>query len=209
MSSNNAKSVILFRIGVIGYVASFLGWFTWFLFVFSNLIVYALGYSGLSIMYGIYFRSGGYSIIVYGFFLASFVLSSFACFELKRKYKSKMALLCGLVYVVSFAIVSYSAISIYFLKIYTRMNVNFLASLNAGMLVWGATLLEVRKFLPYLKLSSLAGFIFIFIAILTLTWFWQFFLYWCVESWFMLFEWLHAIGNLASAHILYRLSKIM
>jgi len=75
------------------------------------------------------------------------------------------------------------------------------------MLVWGATLLEVRKALPYPRLSSWIGYVFILVPILTLALFWQVLLYWGVEMWFMLFGWLYAIGAVVTAIILYQLSR--
>jgi hypothetical protein len=62
------------------------------------------------------------------------------------------------------------------------MPFNFLVFQNAGMLVWGATFLEVRESLPYQTLASLTGNIF-------------------------MVGWLYAIGTLATALILYKLQK--
>lgn len=207
LSAKDSKSAILFRIGFIGYVAGFLGWLTWFLLVILNLISYWLGYGYSSVMSGIFFQSGAYPIVVYSFFLASFLLGSFACFGLRIKYNSIIALLCGFLYLAVFAMLCYSIVSFYLLRSYIWMTAIFLAFLNIGMLVWGATFLEIRRSLPYPKLGSLTGFIFIIIAILTLTWFWQVFLYWGIEFWFMLFGWLYSIGTLATALILYKLQK--
>lgn len=178
--------MIFFRVGFIGCVAGFLGWFTWFLLVLLNLISYRLGYGYSSAISGIFFQSGVYSIIVYGFFLASFLLGSFACFGLRIRYNSVIALLCGFLHLAGFAVMCYSIASFYLLRSYIWMTANFLAILNIGMLVWGATLLEVRKSLPYPKLALLSGAILIIIAILTLTWFWQVSLYWGIEFWFVL-----------------------
>ena len=79
--------------------------------------------------------------------------------------------------------------------------------LNLGLLVWGATLLALSKSLPYPRLSSWIGGIFVLIAVLTLTLFWQVIMYWGVEFWFLLFGWLYAICVAATAIILWRLSK--
>jgi hypothetical protein len=181
-------------------MAGFLAWFTWFLLVIVNLIAYS------GVMSGIFFQSGPYSLIVYGLFSASFILDSFACFGLKKRCGSNIALICGILYLVVFAILCYSIATAYSLR-YIPIFTNLLTFLNLGILVWGATLLEVRKSLPYPKLSLWTGCIFIFIAISTLTLFWQALLYWGIEFWFMLFGWLYAIGAVATAIILYRLSK--
>jgi hypothetical protein len=210
LSFKDAKSAIFFRIGSIGYVAGFLAWFTWFLPVILNLIAYWIGYGYSGVMSGIFFQSGPYPLIVYGFFSASFMLGSFACFGLKKRYGSNIALICGIFYLAVFAILCYSIASAYSLPVPVYIRIltnNFLMFLNLGMLVWGATLLEVRKSLPYPRLSSWIGSIFILIPILTLTWFWQVLLYWGVEFWFMIFGWLYAICAAATAIILWRLSK--
>jgi len=202
LSSNNEKSIILFRIGFVGHVTGFLGWFTWFFLVILNLIAYLLGYGHLGGVSGIFFQSGAYSLIVYSFFLTSFLLGGFACFGLKKRYNSNIALLCGFVYLAGFAMLCYSIVSLYLLRNYFWITPYFLAFLNIGMLAWGATLLEVRKSLPYPKLSLLTGIILMFIAVASLTWFWQAFLYWGIEFWFTLFGWLYAIGTLVTALIL-------
>jgi hypothetical protein len=208
LSTKDAKDTILFRVGIIGYVAGFLAWFTWFSLTIVNLVAYWLGY-GYSIvnMSGIFFQSGTYPLIVYSFFIVSFLLGSFACFGLKKRYGSNTALLCGFFYLVIFAILCYSLISAYFLQINFWTVTGFLTLLNLGMLSWGATLLEVRKSLPYPKLSLWVGSIFILTAILALSLFWQIFLYWGIEFWFMIFGWLYAVGTLATAIILYQLSR--
>ena len=206
MSSKNEKSTILFRIGSIGYIAGFLAWFTWFLLVILNLIAYWLGYGYSGVMSGIFFQSGPYALIVSGLFSASFILGSFVCFGMKKRYGSNIALICGILYLAASAILCYSLASAYSLQVYIPALTNLLMFLNLGMLFWGATLLEVRKSLPYPKLSSWIGSIFILIPILTLT-IWQVFLYWGIEMWFMLFGWLYAIGAIVTAIVLYRLSK--
>jgi hypothetical protein len=207
LSSKNDKTAILFRIGSIGYVAGFLAWFTWFLLVLLNLIAYQFGYGYSGVISGIFFQSGPYALIVSGLFSASFILGSFASFGLKRRYGSNIALICGIFYLTVFAILCYSLANTYSLQVYIPTLTNLLMFLNLGMLVWGATLLEVRKSLPYPRLSSWMGYIFILIPILTLALFWQVFLYWGIEMWFMLFGWLYAIGAVVTAIILYRLSK--
>ena len=80
--------------------------------------------------------------------------------------------------------------------------------LNLGLLVWGATLLEVRKSLPYSRLGLWIGCTFVLIAILTLTLFWQVILYFGIEFWFMILGWLYAIDAVATAILLFRLSKV-
>lgn len=159
-------------------------------------------------MSGIFIQSVAYLTVVYSFFLASFLLGSFACFGLKMRYNSNVALFCGLLYLASFAIASYSIIRLYLSQSNILVTTsNFLASLNVGILVWGATLLKIRKALPHPKLGLLIASLFILIAVLTLTWFWQLFLYWGVEFWFMLFGWLYAFCSLNTALILYKLKK--
>jgi hypothetical protein len=207
LSSKNDKSAILLRIGSIGYVTVFLAWFTWFLLVLLNLIAYQLGYGYSGVMSGIFFQSGPYTFIVYGFFSASFLLGSFASFGLKKRYGSNIALICGFFYLAVFAILCYSIASAYASQAYIPALTNLLMFLNLGMLAWGGTLLEVRKALPYPRLGSWIGYIFVLVPILTLALFWQVLLYWGVEMWFMLFGWLYAIGAIATALMLYRLSK--
>jgi len=204
LSFKDYKDTILFRVGSIGYVAGFLAWFTWFLFAVLNLVAYRLGYGYSGIMNGIFFQSGPYLMIVYGLFLTSFALGSFAGFGLKKRYSSNIALICGIFYLMIFAILCSSVASAYSLPFNIPIGVNFLMFLNLGMLIWGATLLEVRKSLPYPKLSPWIGCIFILIPILTLA-IWQVFLYWGIGMWFMLFGWLYAIGAVVTAIILYRL----
>lgn len=207
MSFKDAKSAIFFRISSIGYIAGFFAWFTWFFLVIWNLLVYWIGYGYSNLMSGIYIQSAPYRLIVYGLFSVSFLLGSFGCFGLKRKYNSNLALMCGVFYIAVFAILCYHIIEMHFFQNYISMLSNTLMFMNLALLAWGATLIAFRKSLPYSRLGFWIGCTFVLIAILTLTWFWQVILYWGVEFWFMLFGWLYAINAVATAILLHRLSK--
>lgn len=210
MSLKDNKSAIFFQIGAIGYIAGFLAWFTWFLLVILNLVIYWLGYGYPDIMSGIFFQHGPYSLFVYSFFSASFLLGSFACFGLKRRLGSNMALICGLTYIGVFIVLCYYIMELYFFRNYQNyisLFLNTLRFMNLGLMVWGATLLGVRTSLPHPRLSLFTAIIFAFVAILTLTMFWAVILYWGIEFWLMMFGWLYAIGAIATAIILICVSK--
>ena len=207
MSFKDAKSAIFFRVGSIGYIVGFFAWFTWFFLVIWNLIFYWLGYGYSNIMSGIYYQAGPYSLVVYGLFSVSFLLGSFGCFGLKRRYNSNLALICGVFYIAVFAVLCYTIVSAKF-QIYSPSLRDVPMFLNLGLLFWGATLLALSKSLPHPRLSSWIGGVFVLIPALTLTLFWQVIMYWGVEFWFLLFGWLYAICAAATVIILWRLSKI-
>ena len=197
MSFKDAKSAIFFRVGSIGYIVGFFAWFTWFFLVI---------WSYSNIMSGIYFQSGPYRLIVYGLFSVSFLLGSFGCFGFKRKFNSNLALICGVFYIAVFAVLCYTIVSAKF-QTYSPLLQNVPMFLNLGLLVWGATLLALSKSLPYPRLSSWIGGVFVLITVLTLTLFWQVIMYWGVELWFLFLGWLYAICAATTAIILWRLSK--
>jgi hypothetical protein len=197
-----------FQIGSLGFIAGFFAWFTWFFLVISNLVAYWLGYGYSNAMSGIFFQSRPYLLVVYSFLAASFMLGSFACFGLKRKYGSSIALICGLLYIAVFAMLCYSVVEVRLFRYSIPMFATTLVLMNLGLLFWGATLWEVRKSLSYPNLGFWTGSIFLVIAILTLTLFWPVILYWGIEFWFVFFGWLYAIGSLVTAILLFRLSKL-
>jgi hypothetical protein len=210
----DSRGAIFFRIGSIGYIVGFLAWLFWLLLVVSSLVVYWLGYGYPSIMSGIFFQaySRAYFMIDYFLFSVSFAFGSFGCFGLKKKYGSDLALACGIIHIIVAAILVYSLSSLYLLANYVPIRFYVPTALFVGMLMWGATLLIVGKPFhstmlgSYSRLSQLAGTLFMVAGLIGIL-FHQVILYWGIEFWFMLAGWLYAAGAVATALLLFRISK--
>ena len=208
----DSRDVILFRIGTIGYIVGFLAWLFWLLLVVANLVIDWHGQ--LSIMSGIFFQSysRAYFMIDYSLFSVSFALGSFGCFGLKKKYDLDLALACGISHIIVAAILVYSLSSLYLLTNYVPMRFYVPTALFVGMLMWGGTLLiEQKPFQStmlgsYTKLNQLAGTLFMVSSLIGIL-FHQVILYWGIEFWLMFAGWLYAAGAVATALLLFRISK--
>ena len=208
----DSRVAIFFRIGSIGYMVGFLAWLFWLLLVITNLAIDWHGHP--SIMSGIFFQaySRAYFMIDNFLFSVSFAFGSFGCFGLKKKYGSDLALACGIIHIIVTAILVYSLSSLYLLANYVPIRFYVPTALFVGMLMWGATLLIVRKPFhstmlgSYSRLSQLAGTLFMVAGLIGIL-FHQVILYWGIEFWFMFAGWLYAAGAVATALLLFRISK--
>jgi len=193
-------------------MVGFLAWLFWLLLVIANLVIDWHGH--LSIMSGIFFQSysRAYFMMDYFLFSVSFAFGSFGCFGLKKKYGSDLALACGIIHIIVAAILVYSLSSLYLLANYVPIRFYVPTALFVGMLMWGATLLIVRKPFhstmlgSYSRLSQLAGTLFMVAGLIGIL-FHQVILYWGIEFWFMFAGWLYAAGAVATALLLFRISK--
>jgi hypothetical protein len=208
----DSRGAIFFQIGTIGYMVGFLAWLFWLLLVVSSFVVYWLGYGYPSIMSGVFFQSRAYFMIDYFLFSVSFAFGSFGCFSLKKKYGSDLALACGISHIIVAAILVYSLSSLYLLANYVPIRDYVPTALFVGMLMWGATLLIERKPFQstmlgsYSRLSQLAGTLFMVAGLIGIL-FYQVILYWGIEFWLMFAGWLYATGAVATALLLFRISK--
>lgn len=208
----DSRGAISFRIGAIGYMVGFLAWLFWLLLVVSSFVVYWLGYGYPSIMSGVFFQSRVYFMIDFFLFSVSFAFGSFGCFGLKKKYGLDLALACGISHIIVAAILVYSLSSLYLLANYVPIRFYVPTALFVGMLMWGATLLIERKPFEstllgsYSRLSQLAGALFMVAGLIGIL-FHQVILYWGIEFWLMFAGWLYAGGAVATALLLFRISK--
>jgi len=190
-------------VGAIGFLISFGAWLFWLLLTVSALLYYSLGYGYPNYMSGIFFQNWTYYLIFHSLLALSLALESFGCFALKQKYGSNLALTCGILFLVISAVLTASLIipisGVHYLL---RFMYNPVLLLNFGLLILGATLLSIRKFLPNPGKALWIGLIFIIISAVTLTWFIMVILYWGFEFWFMLFGWLYAINSIATARFM-------
>lgn len=205
MSSRNSLTYVYLVVGSFGYIVAFSTWFLWLLLVVSNLIAIKFGFSPTS-MSGIFFQSGPYYYIFHSLLSISFLLGSLGWFGLKRTFKSDLAFICGLFYVVVFAFLSYSVIEANLFRsyafFYLRPTILFL-----GILVWGLTLTCVGRNFHRPKLAMCTGIALAVVAILSLTLFMPVVLYWGIELWLMVFGWLYGFAALVTFFLLFRLSK--
>lgn len=205
MSSRISSAYVFLVAGSFGYIVAFFTWFLWLLLVVSNLIAIKYGFYPTS-MSGIFFQSGPYHYIFYCLLSISFLLGSLGWFGLKRTFKSDLAFICGIFYVVVFAFLCYSAIEATLFRnyalFYLRPTLLFL-----GILVWGLTLTCVRRKFHRPKLAGWTGSALAVVAILSLTWFMPVVLYWGIEFWLMFFGWLYGFAALVTFFLLFRLSK--
>jgi len=213
LTLKDSKSTIFIRIGSIGYIVGFLAWLFWLLLVIANLVIDWHG--NPSMMSGIFFQapSRDYFYIDNFLFSVSFALGSFGCFGLKKKYGSNLALVCGIIYIIVVAILVYSLSSLYLHANYVPMRLYVPTALFVGMLMWGTTLLVVQK--PshstlglYSRLShaGLAGTLFIVAGLIGILLF-PVIVYWSIELWLMFAGWLYAAGAVATALLLFQISK--
>ena len=208
----DSRGAIFFRIGSISYMVGFLAWLFWLLLVVSSLVVYWLGYGYPSIMSGVFFQSRACFMIDGFLFSVSFAFGSFGCFGLKKKYDLDLALACGISHIIVAAILVYSISSLYLLANYVPMRFYVPTALFVGMLMWGGTLLiEQKPFQStmlgsYTKLNQLAGTLFMVSSLIGIL-FHQVILYWGIEFWLMFAGWLYAAGAVATALLLFRISK--
>lgn len=196
-------------VGTIGYLVGFSAWFFWLLLVVSAWLYYFLGYRYPSYMSGIFFQNRFNNLIFRGLVSLSFALGSFGCFALKQKYGSNLAFGCGILYLAIFTVMTSSLIipvSHVSLRLWFIYH-NPALLLNIGLLVWGATLLTIRKSLPTSRKAFWIGLIFILISVLTLTWFIIAILYWGFELWLLFFGWLYAIDAIATSRFLFQIKK--
>ncbi len=211
LTLKDSRVATFFRIGSIGYMVGFLAWLFWLILVIANLVIDWHG--NLSIMSGIFFQSKAYLMMDTFLFSVSFALGSFGCFGLKKKYGSNLALVCGIIYVIVAAILVYSLSSLYFLADYVPIRFYGSTALFIGMLMWGETLLVVRK--PsqstpglYCRLShaGLAGTLFMVAGLIGI-FLYPVIIYWDIEWWLMLAGWLYAAGAVATALLLFQISE--
>jgi hypothetical protein len=186
--------------GSFGYIVAFSTWFLWLLLVVSNLTAIKFGFYP-TFMSGIFFQSGPYHYIFHSLLSISFLLGSLGWFGLKRTFKSDLAFICGIFYVVVFAFLSYSVVEATLFISYALFYLFF------GILVWGLTLTCVRRNFHRPKLAMCTGIALAVVAILSLTLFMPVVLYWGIEFWLMLFGWLYGFAALVTFFLLFRLSK--
>lgn len=205
MSSRKSLTYAFLVVGSFGYIVAFSTWFLWLLLVVSNLIAIKFGFYPIS-MSGIFFQSGPYRYIFNSLLSISFLLGSLGWFGLKRTFKSDLAFICGIFYVVVFAFLSYSVIEATLFRIYAlfylRPTLMFL-----GILVWGLTLNCVGTNFHRPKLAICTGIALVVVAILSLTLFMPVILYWGIELWLMVFGWLYGFAALVTFLLLFRLSE--
>jgi hypothetical protein len=212
LTLKDSRGATLFFIGSIGYVVGFLAWLFWLLLIVSTLFIDWHGHP--SIMSGIFFQSGFYFMIDYLLFSISFALGSFGCFGLKKKYDSDLALICGIIYVITAA-----NFFVYLLPKfgpwvgYGLVYLYLPAALFIGMLMWGTTLFVVRKpsqstpgLYSRLNNARLAGTLFLVAGFIGV-FFYPVILYWGIEWWFLLAGWLYTAGALVTARLLFQMSE--
>lgn len=205
MSSRNSLTYAFLVAGSFGYIVAFSTWFLWLLLVVSNLIAIKFDFYP-TFMSGIFFQSGPYHYIFNSLLSISFLLGSLGWFGLKRTFKSDLAFICGLFYVVVFAFLSYSVIEATLFRSYALFYLRSIL-LFLGILVWGLTLTCVGRNFHRPKLAMWTGIALAVVAILSLTLFMPVVLYWGIELWLMLFGWLYGFAALVTFFFLFRLSK--
>jgi hypothetical protein len=196
-------------VGAVGFLLSFVAWLFWLLLTVSALLASYLGYGHPGYMSGIFFQNWTYRLIFHSLLYLSLALEGFGCVGLKQKYGSTLALICGIFLITSAAVLTSSlviAIPVSLLLWVTYYNPTLL--LNVGLLIWGLTLLSLRKSLQPHARASWIGSIFIIVSALTLTWFAPAMQYWGIEWWLLFLGGPYAVNSIVTSWYMMKLRKV-
>jgi hypothetical protein len=191
---NRFNSIILLRIGAVGYIFGFLSW-----------LCYVFQIVPLLIGYQTWFPTEYYGVIptiVYSLLSISYFLSSFSCLGFMIKHNSRIAVLCFVSYIATGSAWSFSIFNTHTrIGYHSAWSLLGYTSMIVAQLVWGIMLLRSRKYLPRPQVYKMIGICFILSGILCV-------IYWPITglfgllAWLAGFGWLYAIGAAASAILL-------